>query len=119
FEIVRAERIVSFSELLTRYGRGMGCEICKPAVASMLASRAGGYVLDGEQAALQDTNDHFLANMQRDGTYSVVPRVPGGDLRPEKLIVLGEVARDSGLYTKTTGGQRIDLFGARVEQLPG
>ena len=68
--------------------------------------------------ALQDTNDHFLANIQRNGTYSVVPRIPGGEITPEKLIVIGEVARDFGLYTKITGGQRIDLFGARVEQLP-
>jgi nitrite reductase (NADH) large subunit len=87
-------------------------------VASILASLGNGYVLDGEQAALQDTNDHFLANIQRDGTYSVVPRIPGGEITPEKLIVIGEVARDFNLYTKITGGQRIDLFGARVEQLP-
>jgi nitrite reductase (NADH) large subunit len=92
-------------------------------VASILASLSGvlnpgSHILDGEQAALQDTNDHFLANLQRNGTYSVVPRVPGGEITPEKLIVLGEVARDFGLYTKITGGQRIDLFGARVEQLP-
>ena len=80
--------------------------------------RRDGHVLDGEQAALQDTNDHFLANLQRNGTYSVVPRIPGGEITPEKLIVIGEVARDFGLYTKITGGQRIDLFGARVEQLP-
>jgi nitrite reductase (NADH) large subunit len=87
-------------------------------VASILASTGNGYILDGEQAALQDTNDHFLANIQKNGTYSVVPRVPGGEITPEKLIVIGEVARDFGLYTKITGGQRIDLFGARVEQLP-
>jgi nitrite reductase (NADH) large subunit len=87
-------------------------------VASILASLGHGHVLDGEQAALQDTNDHFLANIQRNGTYSVVPRIPGGEVTPDKLIVLGEVARDFGLYTKITGGQRIDLLGARVEQLP-
>ena len=81
-------------------------------------SAPSGYVLDGEQAALQDTNDHFLANLQKNGSYSVVPRIPGGEITPEKLIVIGEVARDFGLYTKITGGQRIDLFGARVEQLP-
>ena len=56
--------------------------------------------------------------MQRNGTYSVVPRIPGGEITPDKLIVIGEVARDFGLYTKITGGQRIDLLGARVEQLP-
>jgi nitrite reductase (NADH) large subunit len=118
FDIVRVHRCVSFSELLAGYGRGRGCEICKPAVASMLASLGNGYILDGEQATLQDTNDHFLANLQRDGTYSVVPRVPGGEITPEQLITIGEVAKDFGLYTKITGGQRIDLFGARVEQLP-
>jgi nitrite reductase (NADH) large subunit len=118
FDLVRVQRLSSFSELLAAHGRGRGCEICKPAVASMLASLGGGYILDGEQAALQDTNDHFLANMQRDGTYSVVPRVPGGEITPAQLIVLGEVARDFGLYTKITGGQRVDLFGARVDQLP-
>ncbi|GAA4920797.1 nitrite reductase large subunit NirB [Streptomyces coeruleoprunus] len=123
YEIVQVLRITSYAELLDRYGRdgakgGEGCEICKPAVASILASLAPGYILDGEQAALQDTNDHFLANMQRNGSYSIVPRIPGGEITPEKLIVIGEVARDFGLYTKITGGQRIDLFGARVEQLP-
>ncbi|MGH3539210.1 MAG: nitrite reductase large subunit NirB, partial [Pseudonocardiaceae bacterium] len=123
FEIVAATRIRTFSELVTKHGTGRGCDICKPAVASILASLSGvlnpgGHILDGEQATLQDTNDHFLANLQRNGTYSVVPRVPGGEITPEKLIVLGEVARDFGLYTKITGGQRIDLFGARVEQLP-
>ena len=119
FEIVRAEGISTFTELIGRHGRGRGCDICKPAVASILASPGSlCHILDGEQAALQDTNDHFLANIQRNGTYSVVPRIPGGEVTPEKLIVLGEVARDFGLYTKITGGQRIDLLGARVEQLP-
>src|SRR4030081_1620209 len=75
-------------------------------------------MLEGEQASLQDTNDHFLANLQKDGTYSVVPRVPGGEITPEKLVVLGQLAKKFGLYTKITGAQRIDLFGARVEQLP-
>jgi nitrite reductase (NADH) large subunit len=84
----------------------------------MLASLASGYILDGEQASLQDTNDHFLANLQRDGTYSVIPRIPGGEITPEKLIAIGEVARDFDLYTKITGGQRIDLLGARVDDLP-
>ncbi|MDG4828482.1 nitrite reductase large subunit NirB [Solwaraspora sp. WMMD1047] len=118
FDIVRVRGIRTFSQLVAEHGRGRGCDICKPAVASILASLGNGYVLDGEQASLQDTNDHFLANIQRDGTYSVVPRIPGGEITPDKLIVIGEVARDFNLYTKITGGQRIDLFGARVEQLP-
>ncbi|MFE2421190.1 nitrite reductase large subunit NirB [Streptomyces hokutonensis] len=128
YEIALALRINTYQDLLDRYGRegargGDGCEICKPTVASIIASLAptigaSGYVLDGEQAALQDSNDHFLANLQKNGSYSIVPRIPGGEITPEKLIVIGEVARDFGLYTKITGGQRIDLFGARVEQLP-
>ena len=118
FQIVAATDIRTFSSLIAKYGTGTGCDICKPAVASILASTSSDHVLDGETAALQDTNDHFLANLQRNGTYSVVPRLPGGEITPEKLIAIGEVARDFGLYTKITGGQRIDMFGARVEQLP-
>ncbi|PKV85606.1 nitrite reductase large subunit NirB [Streptomyces sp. TLI_146] len=123
YEIALALRVRSYQQLLDEHGRpaargGDGCEICKPAVASILASLGGGHILDGEQAALQDTNDHFLANIQRNGSYSIVPRIPGGEITPDKLIVIGEVARDYGLYTKITGGQRIDLFGARVDQLP-
>ncbi|MCX0271469.1 nitrite reductase large subunit NirB [Nocardia zapadnayensis] len=118
FQIVQAAGIRTFSELIARHGRGTGCDICKPTVASILASTSSDHILEGEQAALQDTNDHFLANMQKNGTYSVVPRMPGGEVTPEQLIVIGQVAKEFGLYTKITGGQRIDLFGARVEQLP-
>jgi nitrite reductase (NADH) large subunit len=118
FEVVRASRIRTFAELIARHGNGQGCEICKPTAASIFASLGGGYILDGEQASLQDSNDHFLANLQKDGSYSVVPRVPGGEITPGQLIAIGEVARDFDLYSKITGGQRIDLFGARVEQLP-
>ncbi|MGH9278951.1 MAG: nitrite reductase large subunit NirB, partial [Acidimicrobiales bacterium] len=118
FDLVRVQRLATFSEVVSRHGTGRGCEICKPAVASMLASLASGYILDGEQSTIQDTNDHFLANLQRDGTYSVVPRVPGGEITPDQLITIGEVAKEFGLYTKITGGQRIDLFGARVDDLP-
>jgi nitrite reductase (NADH) large subunit len=120
FEIVRVHRLTSFSEVLAHHGKGLGCEICKPAVASMFASLGvgGGYILDRGQAPLQDTNDHFLANLQRDGTYSVIPRVPGGEITPDQLITIGEVAKEFGLYCKITGGQRIDLLGARVDQLP-
>jgi len=59
-----------------------------------------------------------LANIQRNGSYSVVPRIPGGEITPDKLIVLGDVAKQYGLYTKITGGQRIDLFGAELNDLP-
>jgi nitrite reductase (NADH) large subunit len=118
FEVIHATNIRTFSQLVAEYGSGSGCDLCKPVVASILASLNSGHVLEGEQAALQDTNDHFLANLQRNGTYSVVPRIPGGEITPQKLMVIAEVAQDFGLYTKITGGQRIDLFGATVDQLP-
>nr|WP_082274894.1 nitrite reductase large subunit NirB [Mycobacterium kansasii] len=118
FEIISATEIRTFSGLLERFGRGKGCDICKPVVASILASTGSDHILDGEQAALQDSNDHFLANIQKNGSYSVVPRVPGGDIKPEHLILIGQIAQEFGLYTKITGGQRIDMFGARVDQLP-
>ncbi|QKT06922.1 nitrite reductase large subunit [Gordonia sp. X0973] len=118
FELVRASGIRTFSGLIGRFGTGTGCDICKPTVASILASTSSDHILGGEQASLQDTNDAFLANIQRNGTYSVVPRVPGGDITAEHLILIGEIARDFGLYTKITGGQRIDMFGATVDQLP-
>jgi nitrite reductase (NADH) large subunit len=118
YHLVRVNRLKSFDALLARHGKGEGCEICKPAVASILASAWNEHVLDKKHLPLQDTNDRFLANIQRDGTYSVVPRVPAGEITPDQLIVLGQVAKKYGLYSKITGGQRVDLFGARVEQLP-
>lgn len=118
YHIVKAEKIKTFEELLTKHGNGLGCEICKPTAGSILASVWNDYVLEKQHLPLQDTNDLFLANMQKDGTYSVVPRIPGGEITPDKLITIGEVAQKYNLYTKITGGQRIDLFGARVDQLP-
>ncbi|WP_033295086.1 nitrite reductase large subunit NirB [Amycolatopsis jejuensis] len=118
FEIIRATRITTFSEVVSRYGMGTGCAVCKPAVASILATLGNGHILAGDQAALQDTNDRFLANLQRNGSYSVVPRIPGGEITPDKLMVIAQVAQDFGLYTKITGGQRIDLLGATVDHLP-
>ena len=118
FDVVLIHGYRTFDEIVSAHGRGRGCDICKPAVASVLASQLNGHVLARENRTLQDTNDAYLANIQRNGTYSVVPRIPGGEITPERLIVIGEVARDFGLYTKITGGQRIDLLGARMEQLP-
>jgi nitrite reductase (NADH) large subunit len=118
YSLVRLEKITTFADLLAQHGRGQGCEICKPAIGSILASAWNEQILNPAHATLQDTNDAFLANIQKDGTYSVIPRIPGGEVTPVALIALGEVARDFGLYTKITGGQRIDLLGARVDQLP-
>ncbi|QJQ98331.1 nitrite reductase large subunit NirB [Halomonas sp. PGE1] len=122
YDIVRVEGIKTFSELMEKHGNPethrLGCDICKPAVASILASCFNEPITDAAHIPLQDTNDTFMANMQKNGTYSVVPRIAGGEITPDKLVVLGQVAQKYGLYTKVTGGQRIDLFGARLEDLP-
>lgn len=116
YHLIQTSGTRTYDEVLTKFGKGCGCEVCKPAVASMLASIYNDVIV--KQAVIQDTNDRFLANIQRGGTYSVVPRVPAGEITPDQLIVLGTVAKKYGLYCKITGGQRVDLFGARVEQLP-
>lgn len=118
YHLVRVGQIKTFDALLTQHGKGLGCEVCKPAVASILASCWNDFVLQPALAKLQDSNDYYLGNIQKDGSYSVVPRMPGGEVTPEGLIAVGQVAKRYGLYTKITGGQRVDLFGARVEQLP-
>ncbi len=113
---VKIRRVKTFDEALDALGTGDGCEVCKPVVASILASLWNAPII--EQTEIQDTNDRFLANIQRGGSYSIVPRVPGGEITPEKLIALGTIAKKYDLYCKITGGQRIDLLGARVGQLP-
>jgi len=118
YHICQAEGITSYDALLAKHGSGSGCEVCKPAVGSILASQNSEFVLKEEHLQLQDTNDRYLANIQRGGSYSVVPRIPGGEITPQKLRVLGEVGEKYGLYTKITGGQRIDLFGAEKGDLP-
>lgn len=118
FDIIRTKKIKTFDALIQEYGHGKGCEICKPAVGSMLATHWNEYVLSDDNMQLQDTNDIFLANMQKDGTYSVVPRMPAGEVTPDQLIALGEIGNEFKLYTKLTGGQRVDFFGAQLHELP-
>lgn len=118
YHMVRVGQIKTFDELLSKHGKGRGCDICKPMVGSILASCWNEHVLKPMHAKLQDSNDYFLANVQKDGTYSIVPRVTGGEIKPEGLIAIGSIAKKYGLYTKITGGQRIDMFGAQVHELP-
>ncbi|MTD26148.1 nitrite reductase small subunit NirD [Erwinia sp. J316] len=118
YSLIRVGNIRTFEQLLAKHGQGRGCEICKPLVGSMLASCWNDYLLTPALLPLQDTNDRYFANIQKDGTYSVVPRMPAGEVSAEGLIAIGEIARKYQLYCKVTGGQRIDLFGAQLEQLP-
>ena len=117
FDLVKLHQLKSYDEVLNRFGKGDGCETCKPAVASILASLWNEMILKKGNDTAQDSNDRFLANIQKGGTYSVVPRIPGGEITPDKLIVIGQVAKKYNLYTKITGGQRIDMFGATVDLL--
>ena len=118
YHLVRVGKVKTFDEMIEKHGKGYGCDICKPTIASILASCWNDYVLETPHAGLQDTNDRYLANIQKNGTYSIVPRIAGGEITPDKLIALGEVGKKYNLYTKITGGQRVDLFGARQEELP-
>jgi nitrite reductase (NADH) large subunit len=116
FDVVKINKLKNYDLVLDHFGKGDGCEVCKPAVASILSSLWNDVIV--KQDTIQDSNDRYLANIQKGGTYSVVPRIPGGEITPDKLIVIGQVAKRYGLYTKITGGQRIDMFGAHVNDLP-
>lgn len=118
FDLIKIKGYKTYNEVLDNLGKGDGCEVCKPATASILASLWNEMILTKGNDTIQDSNDRYLANIQKNGTYSVVPRIPGGELTPDKLIVIGQVAKQYNLYTKITGGQRIDLFGAHVSDLP-
>ena len=118
YDLVKIHELKTYDEVLDKLGTGDGCELCKPPVASILASLWGEMILKKGNATAQDSNDRFLANIQKGGTYSVVPRIPGGEITPDKLIVIGSIAKKYNLYTKITGGQRIDMFGAHLSDLP-
>ncbi|KAL9103989.1 MAG: hypothetical protein Q9163_001009 [Psora crenata] len=120
FNIIYVKKLQRFADVMKECGKdanSLGCEACKPAIGSILASLYNQHVMDKHLHGLQDTNDRFLGNIQRNGTFSVIPRVAGGEITPEKLIVIGTVAKKYNLYTKITGGQRIDMFGAKKEDL--
>lgn len=121
FNVIYVKKIQDFAEVMKQYGRepdSVGCEVCKPTVGSIISTLFNKHLMDKDRFGLQETNDKFLANIQRNGTFSVVPRVSGGEITADKLIVIGTVAKKYNLYCKVTGGQRIDMFGAKKHQLP-
>ncbi|KFA65808.1 hypothetical protein S40285_05369 [Stachybotrys chlorohalonatus IBT 40285] len=121
FQVIKFKKLKDFSSTMRAVGKksdSLGCEVCRPAVGSILSSLYNEWIMEPSLRQTQDTNDRYLANMQRDGTYSVVPRLAGGEVTPAGLKVLGEIGTEFGLYTKITGGQRIDLFGAKKQDLP-
>jgi len=116
YDLIKINEVKEYEQALNLIGEGHGCEVCKPVLASIFATTT--METANKQPDIQDTNDRFLANIQRNGTYSVVPRIAGGEITPDKLMVLARVAKKYDLYTKITGGQRIDLFGAQLHELP-
>lgn len=118
YDLIKLEHLSSYDEVLNKYGKGDGCEVCKPVVSSLIASILNEMILRKNNDTAQDSNDRFLANIQKGGSYSVVPRIPGGEITPDKLLTIGAVAKKYNLYTKITGGQRIDMFGAHLSDLP-
>ncbi|EAW07549.1 nitrite reductase niiA [Aspergillus clavatus NRRL 1] len=120
YTVIAVKQLRSFVDVMKAVGRkpdSLGCEICKPAIASILSSLFNQHIMDKELHDLQETNDRFLANIQRNGTFSVVPRVPGGEITADRLITIGQVAKKYNLYCKITGAQRIDMFGAKKQDL--
>ncbi|MCX8661004.1 nitrite reductase large subunit [Gilliamella sp. B2889] len=118
FHLIRVEGLTSFDEVIKKHGAGYGCEVCKPTVGSILASCWNNYILKPDLVPLQDSNDIFLGNIQKNGTYSIIPRSAGGEITPEGLIAVGQIAKKYNLYSKITGSQRIALFGAQKDDLP-
>ena len=118
FHLIRVEGLTSFDQVIKKHGTGYGCEVCKPTVGSILASCWNNYILKPDLVPLQDSNDVFLGNIQKNGTYSIIPRSAGGEITPEGLIAVGQIAKKYHLYSKITGSQRIGLFGAQKDDLP-
>lgn len=121
FSIIMVKQYKSFAEIMQNVGLkpdAAGCEICKPTIGSILSTLYNRHILDSDVHGLQETNDRYLGNIQRNGTYSVIPRMSAGEITPEKLIAIGNIAQKYDLYTKITGAQRVDLFGALKQDLP-
>jgi nitrite reductase (NADH) large subunit len=116
-EIARSQRLQSVQEILDIYGNGLGCEICKPALSYLVDMLWCGE--HREDRAARFINDRVHANIQRDGTFSVVPRIRGGVTSPGELRRIADVAEKYNVrMVKITGSQRIDLLGVRKEDLP-
>lgn len=116
-EMVRSQQLRSVQQLLDIYGNGVGCEVCKPALS---------YLVDliwcgehDEDRSARFINDRVHANIQRDGTFSVIPRMRGGVTSAAELRRIADVAEKFNIrLVKVTGSQRIDLLGVKKEDLP-
>jgi nitrite reductase (NADH) large subunit len=116
-EIVRSQGLRSVQEVLDIYGDGKGCETCKPLLSYMLDVLWCGDHKEDRSARF--INDRVHANIQKDGTFSVVPRIRGGVTSPEELRRIADAAEKYNVrMVKITGSQRIDLLGVQKSDLP-
>jgi nitrite reductase (NADH) large subunit len=117
-EMLRTQRLRSVQEVLDIYGNGTGCEVCKPALSYMMDMLWCGD--HDEDRSARYINDRVHANIQKDGTFSVVPRIRGGVTTPDELRRIADVADKYQVpMVKITGSQRIDLLGVKKADLPG
>ncbi|OOY05972.1 nitrite reductase large subunit NirB [Thioclava sp. F28-4] len=93
-----------------------GCHVCRPALNYYLLADWPLEYTDDPQSRFVNERNH--ANIQKDGTYSVMPRMWGGMTTPEELLAIAEAAKKYDATVKVTGGQRIDLLGIKKEDLP-
>ena len=116
-EIIFTQKLKSVQDVLEIYGDGIGCEICKPALS---------YLVDvvwcgdhEEDRSARFINDRVHANIQNDGTFSVIPRMRGGITTPDELRRIANAAdKFKAKAVKVTGSQRIDLLGIKKSDLP-
>ena len=116
-EIVHSQQLKSVQSVLNIYGNRKGCEVCKPAISYMLdVVWCGDHE---EDRSARFINDRVHANIQKDGTFSVIPRIRGGVTSPAELRKIADVADKYAIpMVKITGSQRIDLLGVKKEDLP-
>jgi nitrite reductase (NADH) large subunit len=115
---IRARGLKSVSSVFCALADGREDPASKPALASLLVTLWNAEYEDERDARF--INDRVHGNIQKDGTFSVVPEMPGGVCTPDQLERIAAAARKYQVpLVKVTGGQRIDLVGVPKEQLPG
>jgi nitrite reductase (NADH) large subunit len=116
-EQIRADGLQSVSEVATACGTGRECGACKPALAYLVSEVCANRHQEERDARF--INDRVHANIQHDGTFSVVPRMYGGVTTPDELRRIADVADKYEVpMVKVTGGQRLDLLGVKKQDLP-
>src|SRR5688572_1540128 len=119
-DAIRKHKLLSIPAVYEACGwRSMdGCGTCRPAVNYYLISTWPREARDDPQSRL--VNERVHANIQKDGTFSVIPRIWGGETNASELRRIADVVDKYRIPTvKVTGGQRIDLLGVKKEDLPG